>query len=328
MQELPGQLYGHRIEAKTIAESWVKVVHQIKTIGKVVPVGDNKHIKTLINLMAVINNEPDEFYIPTPNYLPINRETIINHIAHVLKDAPYIEGRKHTYGQRLRSWFGRDQVEDIINKLIKEIDAASAVINLWDAGANLKRRPDNSSDYDHSDNAPSLNHIWVRVINETLSLTAIFNSHDIFGAWVQDAIGLRALQKHIKDEIEKRSEYKLNMGALITISQSAYIYGKDWQSVDSLINEQYERIWKEQDYYDPSGNFLIEIMNGEITVTQTTPGSGETVTCYSGNNPLKLIKEICAASPVIHADHAAYLGIELQKAAKCLEVGKEYIQDR
>jgi thymidylate synthase len=30
---LPGQKYGHRIEGKTIAETWVKIIHRIKTTG-------------------------------------------------------------------------------------------------------------------------------------------------------------------------------------------------------------------------------------------------------------------------------------------------------
>jgi thymidylate synthase len=35
----------------------------------------------------------------------------------------------------MRSWFGRDQIEEVIAKLINEIDAASAVINLWTLAA-------------------------------------------------------------------------------------------------------------------------------------------------------------------------------------------------
>jgi len=43
---------------------------------------------------------------------------------------------------------------------------------------------------------------------------------------------------------------------------------------------------------------------------------------------LKMIKEICAASPSVCPDHAGYLGMELQKASECLTNGIEYIQDR
>src|SRR4028119_521342 len=36
---LPGQKYGHRIEGKTIAETWVKIIHRIKTTGTLRPTG-------------------------------------------------------------------------------------------------------------------------------------------------------------------------------------------------------------------------------------------------------------------------------------------------
>jgi thymidylate synthase len=32
---LPGNRYGHRIEGKTIAETWVKIIHRIKTTGTI-----------------------------------------------------------------------------------------------------------------------------------------------------------------------------------------------------------------------------------------------------------------------------------------------------
>ncbi|MBD2006175.1 MULTISPECIES: thymidylate synthase [Cyanophyceae] len=324
---LPGQLYGHRIEGKTIAQTWVKIIHRIKTTGIIRPTGYDGYIQELINLMAVVTDEPDNFYFPEPNYLPVDPETIKNYIPQILEDAPYVEGIKYTYSQRLRSWFGRDQIEDVIQKLIGEIDAASAVMNLWDSGGNINRREDGTSDHQHS-GSPCLNHIWVRVVNGNLSLTATLRSNDMFGAWVANAMGLRALQKHITDEITRRSDYKLKMGPLITISQSAHIYDDTWENADNLIQQQYASICKQQDYYDPSGNFLIEITDSQIAVTQTTPGSGEAVACYFGKNPLKLVREICAASPAIRPDHAAYLGMELQKAAECLKTGKQYIQDR
>ena len=83
-----------------------------------------------------------------------------------------------------------------------------------------------------------------------------------------------------------------------------------------------------RDFHDPSGNFLIEVQDGQIIVQQTTPGSGEIVACYSGKIPLKLIREICSASPAIIPEHIGYLGRELQKARECLQSDQAYIQDR
>lgn len=313
---LPGSRYGHRIEGKTIAETWVKIIHRIKTTGTIRPTGYDGQWQELIDLMAIVTDEPEGFYFPEPNYLPCDRAFIQEYISQILDDAPQREGLKYTYGQRLRSWFGRDQIEQIILKLITEIDAASAVMSLWDV-----------QDHDKG-GSPCLNHIWVRVVENELSLTATLRSNDMYMAWPINAMGLRALQKHICHEINKRSDYNLAMGPLITISQSAHIYDDTWENADQLIQNQYAAICKQQDYFDPVGNFLIEVTEDKIAVTHTTSGSGEVVTCYAGKEPLSLIRDICAASPAIKPDHIGYLGIELQKAHECLKTGKEYIQDR
>lgn len=313
---LPGPRYGHRIEGRTIAETWVKIIHRIKTTGTIRPTGYDGYWQELIDLMAVVTDEPQEFFFPEPNYLPCDHLFIAEYISQILDDAPKREGVKYTYGQRLRSWFGRDQVEQIVQKLIGEIDAASAVMSLWDVK-------------DHeTGGSPCLNHVWLRVVNGELSLTAIFRSNDMFAAWPSNAMGLRALQQHIRDEIADRSEYNLRMGPLITVSQSAHIYDDCWENADALIKTQYSQICSTKRYDDPSGNFLIELNNGEILVTQTTPGSGEEVKQYQGRNPLKLIREICHSSPAIQSEHIGYLGIELQKAKEALASDNSYTQDQ
>lgn len=312
---LPGPRYGHRIEGRTIAETWVKIIHRIKTTGTIRPTGYDGQWQELIDLMAVVTDEPPDFYFPEPNYLPCDRAFIEEYVSQILDDAPQREGVKYTYGQRLRSWFGRDQIEQVIQKLIGEIDAASAVMTLWDV-----------KDHDKG-GSPCLNHIWVRVVDNELSLTATLRSNDMFAAWPANAMGLRALQQHIRDVIAKHSRYDLRMGPLITVSQSAHIYDDTWESADRLIHQQYSAICLHRDYYDPVGNFLIEIEADQIVVRQTTPGSGEVVASYSGKNPLKLVRDICTASPAINPAHAGYLGMELQKASEYLQNGKQYIQD-
>lgn len=313
---LPGTRYGHRIEGKTIAETWVKIIHRIKTTGTIRPTGYDGYWQELIDLMAVVTTEPSEFYFPEPNYLPCDRNFINEYIPQILDDAPYREEVKYTYGQRLRSWFGKDQIEQVIIKLIGEIDAASAVMSLWDVKDHEKG------------GSPCLNHIWLRVVDNELSLTAIFRSNDMFSAWVSNAMGLRALQRHIRDEIDQRSDYSLKMGPLITLSQSAHIYDDCWENADRLIEQQYQAICHERNYDDPSGNFVIEIEDEQIVVTQTSSGSGEIVKQFLGKNPLKLVREICTSSPAIQPDHMGYLGIELQKAVECLKSSQPYIQDR
>jgi thymidylate synthase len=168
----------------------------------------------------------------------------------------------------------------------------------------------------------------VRVVENELSLTATLRSNDMFAAWPANAMGLRALQQYIRDEIAKRSDYDLKMGALITVSQSAHIYDDTWENVDKLIATQYSKICNRRDFYDPSGNFLISIENAKIIVQQTTPGSGEVVKIYSGLNARSLYRQIAQQVPHITTEHAMYLGTELQKAENSLKNRIKYEQDR
>jgi len=314
---LPGNLYGHRIEGKTIAETWVKILQRIRTTGVIRPTGYDGKWQELINLMAIVTDEPTDCYFPEPNYLPLDREYLNNYYSQILDDAPKQEGVKYTYGQRLRSWFGEDQIEQVIEKLIKEIDAASAVMSLWDVKDHIKG------------GSPCLNHIWVRVNENVLSFTAVFRSNDMFNAWPANAMGLRILQEHIIQEISDRSEYKLKIGPLITLSQSAHVYDDTWENVDSIIDTHYKKLTQKVDYNDPVGNFVIENQYDTTIVNQVAP-SGEIVATYKGKHPLKLLREITSANPSIRPDHAGYLGIELDRAVKCLGTPTHrpgYIQD-
>jgi len=318
---LPGPRYGHRIEGRTIAETWVQIIYRIKTTGTIRPTAYDGQWQELIDLMAIVTDEPPDFYIPEPNYLPCNRTFIQEYIAQMLDDAPPREGVKYTYGQRLRSWFGQDQIEQVITKLVADRDSARAVMSLWDV----------NNDHEAQESPPCLNHIWVRIVENELSLTATFRSNDMFSAWPVNAIGLRALQQYIHHQIETRSGQSLTLGPLITISQSAHIYDDCWENADRLIEQYYRPLVQERYYDDAIGSFIINIQDHQIIVVEhTTPGSGEVVKCYSGQSAKHLYRQMITDCPAIAANHAAYLGSELQKAEMALRHPDlfSYEQDR
>ncbi|BAY43459.1 hypothetical protein SAMD00079811_10390 [Scytonema sp. HK-05] len=313
---LPGPRYGHRIEGKTIAETWVKIIHRIKTTGTIRPTAYDGQWQELIDLMAIVTSEPENFDFPEPNYLPIDRSFLQEYVSQILDDAPKQEGVKYTYGQRLRSHFGRDQIQLCIDKLATNIDSARVVMSLWDVSN------------DSHDSPPCLNHIWIRIIDNELSLTATLRSNDMFSAWPANAMGLRALQRYIRDEICRRSTHSLKMGPLITISQSAHIYDDCWENAEKVIQSQYGKICQQRDYADPTGSFVIAVQEGKILVEQMTPGSGEVVNCYSGKSAKQLYQQIAADCPGLQVEHAMYLGTELQKAELALSMKQELIYEQ
>jgi thymidylate synthase len=311
---LPGELYGHIVRGKTIAEGWVKLLHLIRTTGVVRGTSHDSQWQELIGIMAVISDEGtdlDSFYFPEPNYLSCDRDFIENYIPQVLEDAPQKEGVKYTYGQRLRSWFGVDQINEAIAKLVQEPDSASCVMSLWDAGGNEFGRGDRSSDHQHG-GSPCLNHIWLRINNGMLSMTATLRSNDMFSAWPANAFGLRALQSYVLKEYRDRSNRDLEIGPLITFSLSAHIYDDCWSFVDTLIKTQYHQVTKKKTYSDPAGNFVIEKEDGLLLATLVSPQTGLEVARYSARLPQNLIDQIVSSHPEILPSHAAYLGREIQ----------------
>lgn len=320
---LPGQRYGHRVEGKTIAEAWVKIIHLIKTTGTIRPTVHDGKWQELINLMAIVTDEysddPPTFYFPEPNYLPIDSNFLQEYISQIKDDvnieSPQ-EGVKYTYGQRLHSHFGVNQVAQVIDKLIADIDSARAVMSLWDVTK------------DNNNNPPCLNHIWVRVVDQELSLTATFRSNDMFSAWPANAMGLRALQRFICDTINQRTKYQLTMGPLITISQSAHIYDDCWESAERVIESQYKNICKQRNYADPVGSFVIYLEGSSIIVEHMTAGSGEVVGCYTGKIAKQIYQQIAADCPGLDVEHAMYLGTELQKAELALSKQEYFIYEQ
>jgi thymidylate synthase len=148
----------------------------------------------------------------------------------------------------------------------------------------------------------------------------------MFSAWPANAMGLRALQAHIRDEIAQRSHYDLKLGPLITISQSAHIYDDTWENADLLIQKEYTKICRQRLYNDPVGNFVITVDDGDIAIEHTTP-CGESVKKYQGKSAALLSRQIAADCPGIQIDHALYLGCELQKAEIAQRSKIPYEQD-
>lgn len=316
-ERLPGQYIGHRIEAKTIAEAFPHVMHRIRTTGRIRPNGHGGYWQELLNMMIVITDEPIGLHFEP--FLPVSPDYLKEYVAQMTEG---LNGKvstvKYTYGSRMREYFGFDQIAEVIDKLADEPAACSAVMNLWDAGG---IRPDKSSDHKHG-GSPCLNQVWVRIIDgQILTLTAVFRSNDMYGAWVANIMGLRKLQQLITEALVDRGLTDLSMGEIVTLSQSAHVYDHSFEAADFVSGLRNLR----PTYQDSVGNFLLSWDNqsNKCYIAQEYP-QGVAAKEFRGTNPLKLIREVCNSSPGISPDHAAYLALEV---VKCLEQKEQYRQD-
>ena len=156
-----------------------------------------------------MTDEPAEFYFPEPNYLPIDRDFLEQYIPPMLEEGPYNEGIKYTYGQRMRSWFGHDQIEKVIAKIISEIDAVmknsrtplrAQNYKCRDCGRQLVESPRWRMISEETKG------IIDRLLLEKLSLAGIARALDIWELWVQQYVNAKYQQ--VEQEIQVRPKPK------------------------------------------------------------------------------------------------------------------------
>ena len=301
----PASIYAHKIEGDTIADCWLKVLHRIRGNGVLRPTRYGGEVQELVDLVTVIHHEPEGLHFA--DYLPVSREFIErSYLAHFMDGGRSPQGVEYSYGHRMRSYFGTDQVADLIQKLKDDPNSASGVINLWD------------SHQPNVTNAPCLNHVWVRIVKGSLSLTATLRSNDMFSAWVANTMALATLQRFISNSVDPQ----LDVGPLVVVSQSAHIYEDCFGPADKVLANHYKGA--RVTYDDPIGYFLIERDGSEVVISHMTP-EGVLVDTYNGRNALPLLRRLVSDKPTIRASHAAYLGLELGRAF-CQ--GEQYVQDR
>ncbi|MFH0948932.1 MAG: thymidylate synthase [Candidatus Aenigmatarchaeota archaeon] len=308
-----GEDIGYIIRGKTVTECWLKILDTIMKFGKTSGTQYEDDQKELINIMSVISDE-DPHNLHIPDFLPCDRQHVTDYIPRITTDTKPAD-IKYTYGTRMRSWFGTDQVRGAVEKLARQPISRAIVISLWDPKGDLT-----------IGGSPCLNHIWLRLRDGKLHMTCIFRSHDMFEGYPDNAFGLRVLQEEIRQElIEKGIEASL--GNLVIISQSAHIYSDCWsrceQIVAKYLTKEYTHIMRQ---LDPRGNLVITISEQQIRVEYVSP-EGETLGVYLTKTAAEMCDVLSREGIISLVPHALDIGIELMKAEAAIKLGTEYIQD-
>ena len=106
------------------------------------------------------------------------------------------------------------------------------------------------------------------------------------------------------------------------------------KKIKKTINARYDRIkdWK----MDPKGYFLISIDNKESLIKvgyckftkSDNPPVHDMVALVQGKTAIKIVNTLIRESYISTLQHAADMGIELNKAEMALKCGYKYIQDK
>jgi thymidylate synthase len=263
--------------------------------------------RELLNITSVVTNEiHDTPHLP--EFLPVTLKALQEYLPRITSGENDGD-HSYTYGNRLRAYFDRDQIEMMINQLRKAPHTRRAIATLWDPRTDPER-----------DTPPCLTQVVANIADDRLFISYTARSQDIYAAWPLNTFGILSIQYQIA------SELGLSPGPLTSHTVSAHIYEHDWQLASEIIQA------RQKDHrtlvFDPHGNFEIRLEAGQILISLIDP-SGQNILWQShGTNALELGYEIAALRLASEPAHFIYLGRELQRAQDALENHHAYVQDR
>src|SRR3989338_2395273 len=184
VESWPTDPVGFKVVGKTVGEAWLDILDIVMRFGLRKDTEYCNTMKEIINLMVVVTEEnPDQ--IRWEDYFNFTKEELQAYIPKILTDLD-VQDVEYTYGKRLRSHFGKDQIQEMIDYLKKVPHTRRAVAVTWDVHKDLGNTK-----------APCLDLIQCLIHDDKLWMTVYFRSNDMFDAWPRNAFALRHLQGEI-----------------------------------------------------------------------------------------------------------------------------------
>ncbi len=213
----------YKIKANEIKDGWQKLLKKILKEGK--PIKDERGSMTLEILNAIV-----EIHTPfKTNFYHISEEVEVPKgyfwTGEKLKEyanqflTPENPGFTYTYGNRLRGHFQVDQVKEAIKRLKKFKKTRRATMITWDPKIDSKE-----------DEVPCMILIDFKIREGKLHTTGVWRSHDIYGAWFPNAVGLAYLTRHVAEKTGTQ------VGPITIHSISAHIYETDLEEAQKMIS--------------------------------------------------------------------------------------------
>lgn len=315
----PGDRGGHVIAADTILEAWEKVLYRLARFGRPVEFRNGKKRNELLNLKVVVR-EPEKYTDADLLRFNLPPEEIAAYQEELLCGDPGKDGVAYTYGNRMRSYFGRDLPAAVAKDLALERDSRHGFLTLWD----------NTRDIDGG-KAPCLATLFFRKIDDAVHLTAVFRSHNGTRAWPRNCLGLLGVLRFVCDSANalpgKTEPHHLRPGTLNIISLSISIDTGDLDQVKGYVDDYAGR--NAPLVLDPYGYLRVAIAPAEKEiVVQQYDHENELLAEYRGTNPADVSRQLYRLEALSDISHALYLGGQLEKAYFCLVHGLEYVQDK
>ncbi|MDR0901129.1 MAG: thymidylate synthase [Methanobrevibacter sp.] len=220
------------IEVDEIADGWETLVKKIMKEGQDINDERGSLTKEILNVMVSIKNplgsSSNDFF---------NIKSKVSDILDIRVPEGYFwEGDKlktyseqfisadrqgfvYTYGNRLRAHFDEvDQIAEAINRLKDCEESRRALSITWDPTIDSK-----------SEEVPCMILIDFKIRDNKLQTTALWRSHDIYGAWFPNAVGLTYLAQYVAGKLD------IEIGSITIHSISAHIYEVNFDEANNFL---------------------------------------------------------------------------------------------
>jgi thymidylate synthase, methanogen type len=191
------------IKTSTIKNGWETLVKRVMQKGA--EIKDERGSLTLeLRNTVVTMDRPLDLEIPDGYFW--SGEKLEIYSEQFLSDDK--QGFVYTYGNRLRKHFeGIDQIGEAVRRLKNCKESRRAISVTWDPPTDTKQ-----------EEVPCMILVDFKIRDGKLHTTGLWRSHDIYGAWFPNAVGLTHLSKYVAEEVG------VGVGTLTIHSISAHIY--------------------------------------------------------------------------------------------------------
>ncbi len=201
------------LKVPTIKTGWESLVKRIMKDG--VEITDERGsitkeiLNTMVNIKDPMNSESPKGYFWTGEKLDKYSEQFLSNDK---------QGFIYTYGNRLRAHFdGIDQIQEAIERLNNFRESRRAISVTWDPTVDTK-----------NNEVPCMMLVDFKIRDGKLHTTGLWRSHDIYGAWFPNAVGLSNLAKYVAGEVGSE------IGMLTIHSISAHIYEVNFDEAERV----------------------------------------------------------------------------------------------
>jgi thymidylate synthase len=209
-----------QIEVNEIADGWEALVKKVMKDGEEIKDERGSLTKEVMNTLVTIKkplgqlNSLKSIRIPDGYFwygdkLEMYCNQFIDPDMGNFKDNDKGYG---TYGSRLRSHFGLDQIEKAINRLKDCNESRRSTSVTWDPSKDSK-----------NEEVPCLILVDFKIRDNKLHTTALWRSHDLYQAWFANAVGLTYLSQYVAEELD------VEVGTVTIHSISAHVYNINWE---------------------------------------------------------------------------------------------------